>query len=176
VKTTATREKKNVSVRFERPMKHAIEKVWTAITERDHVNEWFPNDIGVDRITADTKTLHYSFRGEMEFSEEDLKELGDVPMPKDEDGDVLEFDPPRLLVLNWYDGILRFELSATADGGTLLVFTHTVEDDGSRPARDSAGWQICLENLDESLGGPPASKPDIDAMKKLMSKYASMVS
>ena len=173
MKTTATKEKDLVSVRFERPMKHSVEKVWGAITERDQLNQWFPNDIGVDRIAAGSQ-LHYTFRAGEEMDEQTLKEL-DVPAPVDEDGDVLEFDPPRLLVVTWYGGVLRFELTPTADG-CLLVFTHTVLDDGARPARDSAGWQICLENLDESLGGPPASAPDLDGFKKLMSKYASAIS
>jgi uncharacterized protein YndB with AHSA1/START domain len=159
METAIDKHEGRVTVRFERRMKHPAEKVWRAITERGQLNEWFPNDIGVDEITADA-TLHYTFR--------------DNEGPPG-DGTVLEFDPPRRLVINWYDAILRFELTPTDDGGCLFVFSHDVEDDGERPVRDSAGWHVCIEQLDASLGGPAVADPPEGRWKQVEPEYIKLV-
>ena len=153
MESTVERTKDRVTIRFERHLAHPVEKVWRAVTERDRLNQWFPNDVGVDTITEGA-TLHYTFR--------------DNEGPAG-DGTVIEFDPPRLLVLDWYDAILRIELTAEGDG-TRFVFSHTIEDDGERPVRDSAGWHVCIEHLAATLdGGPPV--PD-DRWKELEPVYA----
>jgi uncharacterized protein YndB with AHSA1/START domain len=158
--TTVEKHENRVTVRFERRMKHPVEKVWHALTHRDELNHWFPNDIGVDEIAADTR-LHFTFRG------------GEGPPG---DGEVLEFDPPRLLVITWYDATLRFELTPTDDGGCSFVFSHDVEDDGERPVRDSAGWHVCIEQLDALLGGSTAAGPTEERWKQVQPEYVKLIS
>ena len=132
-KTTKTGDA--VAIRFERTLKHPAEKVWRALTERSQLNQWFPTDVGVDVITAGAE-LHHSFR----------KNEG----PDDDHARVIDFDEQRLLVISWYESVLRFEL--TDEGGSCrLVLTYTLADDGIRPERDTKGWQTCLDELESLL-------------------------
>ncbi|HZN16147.1 MAG TPA: SRPBCC family protein [Acidimicrobiales bacterium] len=161
MEVTATKTGSRVKVTFERRLAQPVDKVWRAITERDQLNQWFPSDVGVDVIGPDTKELHFTFR-------ENEGPAGD--------GVVLEYDEPRLLVMDWYDGILRFELTPIDDGrGTLLRFSHDVEDDGERPTRDSAGWHVCLEQLDALVAGVPLPALTEDRWKSIEPEYAERV-
>jgi len=159
MQTTIEKNAGRVLVKFERRMAHPVEKVWRALTERDQLNEWFPSDIGVDAIAPDS-ALHFTFR----------KDEG-----PDGEGKVLEFDPPRLLVLTWYDAVLRFELTPTDDGGCVLVMSHDVEDDGVRPARDSGGWEFCISKLDELLGGPAVADRTEAEWKQVNDHFADLL-
>ncbi len=62
------------------------------------------------------------------------------------------------------EGTVRFELSDTADGGTLLVLTHTVT--GGRPENLLPGWhRIVVDDLPEYLdSGQVTEKPGRWAM------------
>src|SRR5207247_8852194 len=72
------------------------------------------------------------------------------------EGEVTEYDPPRVLAYTWGDDHLRWELEPH-DDGCLLVLTHTF-DDRLKAARDAAGWHLCLEALSSSLEGTEASQ------------------
>jgi len=73
------------------------------------------------------------------------------------DGQLLAYDPPRLLAHSWGDDQLRWELREH-DDGCLLRLTHTF-DDRFKAARDGAGWHLCLQALADSLGRKPAPRP-----------------
>src|ERR1700741_5304697 len=133
VKTTKNGDA--VTIRFERQLKHPVEKVWRAVTERDHLNQWFPSDVGVDVITAGAD-LHHSFR--------------ENEGPDDDHARVIDFKEHELLVISWYESVLRFELRPSGDGCALLL-TYTLADDGVRPERDTKGWGICLDRLESLL-------------------------
>jgi uncharacterized protein YndB with AHSA1/START domain len=115
-------------LRFERLLDRSIAEVWRALTERSELAAWFPCDIvnGEWKVGA---SLHFVFRG---------GEWHDL------EGVVLEFEPPHLLAFSWGAETLRFELSE-AEGATLLVFTD--ELDPPIAARNAAGWDVCLEQL-----------------------------
>ena len=134
VNTTKTGDA--VAIRFERRLKHPVDTVWRALTERKQLNEWFPSDVGVDVITAGAE-LHHSFR--------------ENEGPDDDHARVIEFDDRKLLVISWYESVLRFELEPAGDG-CVLVLTYTLADDGVRPERDTGGWKICLDRLENMLG------------------------
>jgi hypothetical protein len=72
------------------------------------------------------------------------------------EGEVIEFDPPRVLAHSWGDDQLRWELEPHADG-CLLVLTHTF-DDRFKAARDAAGWHLCLDALSAKLEGEPQAE------------------
>jgi uncharacterized protein YndB with AHSA1/START domain len=130
-------------LRFTRRLARPPEKVWRALVEPEHLAAWFPTTIDGERAAG--ARLRFRHRDDM-FE----------PF----DGEMLAFEPPSLLELRWGPDILRFELEADG-GGTLLVFTDTLEELG-KAARDGAGWHECLERLAYELAGetPPSGSAD----------------
>jgi uncharacterized protein YndB with AHSA1/START domain len=131
------------TLRFERRLAHSPQKVWKAITDPAELAQWFPQDL-VGTFAPGAK-LRFTFRGEAPVI--DGETIGDF------DGEVLEFDPPRVLAYTWAGDTLRWTLTADGDG-CLLVFTDTFADH-TKAARDGAGWHVCLEALDARLDGTP---------------------
>lgn len=121
-------------LRFSRRLPHAPEKVWRALTEPDHLAAWFPTTIDGERAAG--ARLRFAFR-----ESEGM----------DMDGEMLAFDPPKLMELRWGEDILRFALRAEGEG-SVLDFTDTFEEIG-RAARDAAGWHACLDVLGYEIDG-----------------------
>lgn len=132
------------TLRFERRLAHPPQKVWRALTDPAELAHWFPQDL-VGSFTRGA-TLRFVFRGER-------PSLDGAPVP-DFSGEVLEADPPRLLVYTWAGDTLRWSLTPDGDG-CLLVFTDTFTEHG-KAARDGAGWHLCLDALGARLDGAPA--------------------
>jgi uncharacterized protein YndB with AHSA1/START domain len=136
-------------LRFERRLSHAPEKVWRVITEPSELKHWFPAEIETDGGLAAGAAVRFV-----------MDESGvDVTT-----GEVLECDPPKVLVLRWDTDVLRFEI--VADGnGSRLYFSHTLGGGGTWgdekfAAQHAAGWDSCLDALDARLDGrePPADR------------------
>ncbi|MGH9016793.1 MAG: SRPBCC family protein [Acidimicrobiales bacterium] len=121
-------------VRFRRRLSHPPDKVWRALSESDHLAAWFPTTIDGDREAG--AALQFRFR------------QSEGPAM---DGEMVVFDPPRLMELQWGDERLRFELQPDAEG-TVLVFSAAFAEIG-KSARDGAGWHACLDLLDCTLDG-----------------------
>ena len=128
-------------LRFERHLRHPVEKVWAALTNPAQLAQWLaPGEI----------ELTLGGRVYLAFTD------GDGVI----DGRVTAIAPPRLLEFTWTDkdndlGFVRWELIAD-DGGTRLVLTHTVPEaarDFGLPAL--AGWHTLLEQLVALLDGQP---------------------
>lgn len=129
-------------LRFERRLAHPPEKVWKALTDPAELSHWFPQDVEADLRPGGK--MRFAFRG------------GQGPPF---DGEVIDFDPPRVFSYLWGTDVLRWELRPDGDG-CLLVFTDIIDEQG-KAARDGAGWHVCLEMLDARLGGgepPPADR------------------
>lgn len=128
-------------LRFERRLAHPAERVWTALTDRAELAHWFPADIEADLRPG----------GKMRFVFRD----GAAPAL---DGEVLEYDPPRVFAYQWDADVFRWELRPDGNG-CVLVMTQTMNEIG-RAARDAAGWHVCLDALDARLDGrePPANR------------------
>jgi uncharacterized protein YndB with AHSA1/START domain len=120
-------------LRFERTLRHPPERVWRALTEAGEMASWHPTPFDLDPAA---RTVSYRPEGD----------LPDMP-----DGEVTEYDPPRVLAHRWGDDQLRWELTPH-DDGCVLVLTHTF-DDRFKAARDATGWHLCLEALAASLDG-----------------------
>jgi uncharacterized protein YndB with AHSA1/START domain len=125
-------------LRFTRRFAHPLEKVWRALTEPEHLQAWFPQQIvGEWRVGAPLRFV--SPGGEFE-------------------GEVLAYEPPRLLELRWGTDILRFELTPDAQH-TRFTLTDTFSELG-KAARDAAGWHVCLDALEHELAGTkPVGEP-----------------
>jgi uncharacterized protein YndB with AHSA1/START domain len=136
------------ALRFERRLNHPVEKVWRAVTDPEELAHWFPAQVTVDAM---------SVGGGMTFT------FTDEDLPPGS-GEITELDPPRVFAFDW-DGFekgidhLRFELEPGADDdGCLLRFTHFISE-SKRAARDAAGWHVCLDRLEESLGSASTDAP-----------------
>src|SRR3954451_20673311 len=141
-----------VGVRFERRLAHPPERVWRAITEPGELAAWFP----------DTIEGEFAPGAEVRFPK--FVEMG-LPAI----GKVTEFEPPRLLAFSWGPSALRFELEPDGDG-CLLTFTDTLPREES--AKNAAGWEVCLDDLETMLAGTQPGKVDPDHWSELHEHYA----
>jgi len=123
---------------FERWLSHPVDRVWSAITERDELGRWFPSKVVVDELAAGA---------EMTFEFEDMP----LDAPSTMTGRVTDFEPPRLFAFTWGEDHLRFELDPVESGCTLRLTVALGTRD--KAARDAAGWHVCLDRLEEQLGG-----------------------
>lgn len=143
-------------VRIARRLSHSPERVWRVLTERKLLTQWFPSDvIGDWEVGAE---LHFV------FAEGEAADATDAELR----GEVRAVEPGRLLEYRWGSSVLRFELAAEGSGCT-LTFSETFED-GSIAARNSAGWELCLANLEAVGGGEPAAPFDLDAWRAIFER------
>ena len=137
-------------LRFERRLRQSPERVWKALTEPEELKTWFPDTIVVSewRVGARLQFRHegglYAF-----------------------DGEVLAYDPPRVLEIRWGTDRVRFEVEPAKDG-SVLTLIDTIDQVG-KAARDAAGWHVCLDRLEAALDGKPA--PPDDAWNDLNRDY-----
>ncbi len=125
------------ALRFERVLPHRPERVWRALTEPEEESAWHPTPARFEPRVGGR--VAYVGGGH----------IADMP-----DGEVTDYDPPRLLGYTWNadeaeSNHLRFEIRPH-DAGSVLILTHTFED-RLKAARDGAGWHLCLAALAGSL-------------------------
>jgi uncharacterized protein YndB with AHSA1/START domain len=125
-------------LRFTRRLRHSPEKVWSAITEPEHLAAWFP-----DRIVVDEWAVGAPLRFEHE---------GGDPF----EGEVLAVDPPSVLEFGWGTDTIRLEIAPDGDGCTLTLLD--TFDELGKAARDAAGWHTCLDALERHLAGDPSAR------------------
>lgn len=163
MKATLHHEEERHVLRFERRLAHPPEKVWRALTENDELAHWFPAVIHGAREPG--AALRFIFP----------EEPGQVPADSTGEGttltgEMLAFDPPRVLEYSWGGELLRWELQPS-DEGTLLIFTHTFED-LAKAARDASGWEVCLGSLASRLAGAPPEPFTSERFDALFADYA----
>ncbi len=124
-------------LKFERRLAHPPEKVWRAITETEHLAQWFPAEMQGERKQG--APIRFVF-------------AGDEAPP--ENGEITEYDPPRLFSYTWGESELHWELRPDGDG-CLLLFGHTF-DERPNAASFATGWQRCLDGLARVLAGRPS--------------------
>ena len=129
---------------FERRLSHPVDRVWRAITDPDELQHWFPSKVVVDEL---------AIGAEMRFEFEEMP----LEAPSTMTGRVTDFDPPRLFGFTWgppgHEDHHRFELQPVGgDTGCALRLTVRL-DSRDKAARDAAGWHVCLDRLEEQLGG-----------------------
>ncbi|MGH9007399.1 MAG: SRPBCC domain-containing protein [Acidimicrobiales bacterium] len=134
-------------VRLERRLPRPPAEVWLALTDRDELAAWFPCDIITDEWKTDA-TLRFVFRG---------GEADDL------DGTVLECDEPGLLAFTWGEETLRFEIAPDGAGSVLVL---TDELPAAWAARNTAGWEACLERLEGRV-------PERDFWKGRFDRYVA---
>ncbi|MPZ60044.1 MAG: hypothetical protein GEU93_01875 [Propionibacteriales bacterium] len=155
-------------LRMERRLAHPQEKVWRAITEPEHLNQWYP--MPATRIDLRVGgTIGFDVGGDP-----------NMPGQSTMEGTVTECDPPRVFAFstpagdvleNERDNLNHFELRPDGDG-CLLVFTHMFYD---RPfaASYAAGWTDCLNALEMVLDERPVEWPEhmVENFEAFMEKF-----
>jgi uncharacterized protein YndB with AHSA1/START domain len=131
-----------------RELRHSPEKVWQALTDPAQLREWAPFD--ADRsLGATGATVKLTTVG--------------APTPHVTETTVTRADAPKLLEFNWGGQDIRWQLEPS-NGGTRLTLWHHI--DRNFISMGAAGWHICLDVLDYSLGGTPVGRIVAgDAMK-----------
>jgi uncharacterized protein YndB with AHSA1/START domain len=158
------------TVRFERLLPGPIERVWSYLTEREHLTTWLAEDGQVPPRVGESFVL---------------KMAGGDDMPEREGHEaatyctVLTYDAPRVLEYTWgvkapdgklLDSIVRFELQPRGDH-VLLTLTHHPVMQGFE-SRTLAGWHSLLDALRARLEGaePP---PFMERFRALEAQYAA---
>ena len=142
-----------------RDLRHPPAKVWTALTDPEHLREWAPFDADRSLGSVGTTVKLTTVR---------------APTPHVTETRVLRADAPKVLEYNWGDKDIRWELEAIA-GGTRLTLWHNI--DRGFISMGAAGWHICFDVLDHLLSGAPIGRIVAgEAMKfdwpRLNSEYA----
>jgi uncharacterized protein YndB with AHSA1/START domain len=143
-------------VRFERQLAHPPAKVWRALTDNAELAHWFPAIIEGKRAAG--APLRFVFRPDVgpavDAEMASVVASSQTAVPDEQmKGEIRIFEPDRVLEFTWHDEVLRFEL-APRDGGTRLVFTHTL-DKRTLAGGVGAGWHMCFEALEHLLDGRP---------------------
>jgi uncharacterized protein YndB with AHSA1/START domain len=133
-------------------------KVWTAITDPEHLHEWAPFD--ADRNLGAIGNVMLTTVG--------------TPTPHVTETQVRRVEAPKTLEYSWGGNDLRWELEPLGSG-TRLTLWHNI---GRKYiAMGAAGWHICFDVLDRYLVGDPIGRiTGGDAMgfewKRLRAEYA----
>jgi uncharacterized protein YndB with AHSA1/START domain len=137
---TLTEVDGRTAVRFVRTYEHSLERVWAAVSTPDGLSHWFPSQVEIDLRPG----------GEVIFR-------GD-PHTEDRRGRVLTCEPPYYLAFTWGDDELRFQLEGTETGGCRFTLYDVLERRDAA-ARQAAGWDVCLGELDKHLAGKLTDGP-----------------
>jgi hypothetical protein len=81
---------------------------------------------------------------------------------QDSDGVVLEYDPPRVLAFTWGGGEVRIALEPIGESRCRFVLINVLAAD-NEAARNAAGWELCLGELDKVIRGEDVHGPHGDA-------------
>lgn len=123
-----------------RQLRHRPEAVWQALTDPGQLREWAPFDADAPLVTAGRKVR--------------LSTVG-TPAAMVSETEITRADEPHWLEYRWGDGLLRWQLE-DFDGGTRLTLWHGI--DRRFIAMGAAGWQICLDVLEQALAGTPLGR------------------
>ncbi len=143
-----------------RDLHHPPAKVWTALTDPQHLHQWAPFDS--DRNLGTIGTAKLSTVG--------------APTPHVSETQVRRADVPKVLQFSWGGQDIRWDLEPLQDGGTRLTLWHQI--DRNFISMGAAGWHICLDVLDRLLADRPVGRivgPDafrFGGWQRLNTEYA----
>ena len=153
-------------LRFERRLAHPPEKVWSALTESEHLRHWMPADLVGERREGAPL--------ELPFWPDTIEKYGDRIDTPVMQGEVRVWDPLNVFEWTWDADVVRWELKPTGEGTQLTLITWLGDPDGD-PADPAAGYDFCLEQLAELLDRGSTTKPDDAAIERRQREYAAIV-
>jgi uncharacterized protein YndB with AHSA1/START domain len=128
-------------LRYERRLRHPVEKVWEALTDPAQVEEWWA-------------------RAEVELAEGGRARLEWLNGDAVAEGHVSRLDPPHTIEFDTdIHGRLLWELEPDGDE-TRLTLTVTAELPDDYLASVRAGWHVHIDFLEDALDGRPVDWPN----------------
>jgi uncharacterized protein YndB with AHSA1/START domain len=122
-----------------RDLRHPPAKVWTALTDPEHLREWAPFDPDRNLGTVGTAKLTTVGAPKQHVTETQVKRA----------------DAPKVLEYSWGPQDIRWELEPRG-GGTRLTLWHNINR--GFISMGAAGWHICFDVLDRFLAGQPLGR------------------
>lgn len=116
--------------RYDRPLKHSVEKVWSALTDDAKLAKWMRN----------LKAGDLRKGGTMKFDMMDGSPYIDM--------EILDYEPFKVLEFAWGADRVRFELYPKPEG-CLLVLKEFINEVTDHTPKDLAGWHVCLYLMSE---------------------------
>jgi uncharacterized protein YndB with AHSA1/START domain len=134
--TIETREDGTCVLRYERRLRHPIEKVWGALTDPARIEQWWAR---ADVVPAEGGRVRLEWLN------------GDAVA----EGHVTRLEPPRTIEFDTdIHGRLLWELRPEGDG-TQLTLTVTAQIPDEYLASVRAGWHVHVDFLEDALDGRP---------------------
>lgn len=128
-------------LRYERQLRHPVEKVWEALTDPARVEEWWA-------------------RADIELAEGGRARFEWLNGDAVADGRITRLEPPTSIEFDTdIHGRLLWEL-APEDDGTRLTLTVTAELPDEYLASVRAGWHVHIDFLEDALDGRPVDWPN----------------
>lgn len=136
---TVTTESGRTVLRFERQLRHPVERVWQALTEPSEISGWLA-EAKLDPVEG----------GQVELRWLNTDDEGNTAVAR---GIVTRYEPLRVLEFDTdIHGRLRWELAPTP-AGSRLVFLVEHELAPEWLAKVVAGWHVHLDFLQDALDG-----------------------
>ncbi|MED4040243.1 SRPBCC family protein [Niallia taxi] len=140
---------------FERNFCYKVEQVWSALTENEKLAAWFHN------LDAEDLRIGGCIRFYMRDGTDTSIEM-----------QILDFKEGDLLEYEWGEGSVRFEISPTS-AGCSLVLLESIPHWTDHTPKDLAGWHVSLDVLTSLLDGEVIDFPT-DKWAELYGKYQQM--
>lgn len=144
------------AVRFERSYAHPIERVWQAATNPEELRLWFPSAVVFEPVVGGTVT----FSGD--------------PHIADQHGTVIAYEPPRVFAFTWGDNEIHLNLEPDGADACRFTLTNVLAAD-NESARNAAGWDVCLGELDKVLSGDESAGPHSESAADWQVLYEAYV-
>ncbi|MCC3376277.1 SRPBCC family protein [Cohnella sp. REN36] len=150
-----SRDERGYTVRYERHLKHPVEKVWAMLTENDKLAKWF-SELSVDDLRVGSAIKFDMGNGSYEELE------------------ILAMREREVLSYRWGgEDTVRFELYPEPEG-TRLVLIEKVKQLTDHTPKDLAGWHVCLDVVETLLDGRTFGSRK-EAWQKLYGEYERAV-
>lgn len=143
------------AVRFRRRYAHSPQRVWAAVTDPTQLSVWFPA----------TVTFEPRAGGTITFTGDDYA--------ADMTGTVLTFEPPTRFAFTWGADEVHLDVTPDADGAILTLLNVLERRDAS--ARNAAGWDVCLRELDKVVDDVETAGPHSDSAQPWQPLYDAYV-
>ena len=136
---------------FERVLPGPIERVWEYLVDDEKRGKWFAG--GPTNLTPGGKMALHFYNSQLSSTPDPIpekyKEYGDGHQSE---ALIVEFEEPKLLIIQWEDGIVKFELTPIDEGKIKLSLKHEkLQNTNEYRIGVLAGWHTHLNILSDLL-------------------------